>query len=126
MSKNKPQTDLSITLVIDPLTEKCLGEIHLAGDSMPASDWIDASGELQSYSILGSRSELWQIWVNQKEVLLRTKLGQRPARIITYPAEGETEGYLDYIGVFEAYPSEPEAKHTVQKGLAFIQSLLGT
>jgi hypothetical protein len=50
-------------------------------------------------------------------------------KITTYPADGEKQGYLDFVGEFEkiqAVPSKSKARISPQRGLAFLQSLLGT
>jgi hypothetical protein len=119
----------SIATLIDPQTDESFGKISLVGDPISASQWISASGDLQSFVILGSREDLWDVWVQQKEVLLRSKYSQRLVKIVTYPAEGETQGYLDLISeAQELVREQPKLEQTkrTQRGLAFLQSLLST
>jgi hypothetical protein len=71
--------------------------------------------------------ELRQVWHYQEEVLLLTKIGQRKIKIITYPTEGETQGYLDYVSELKPHNApQSSLKPIVQRGLAYIQSLLRT
>lgn len=126
MTRENLITDPSIAIIVDPQTKKTLGGLRLVGEPVQPSEWIQASGELQSFEILGDRSELWDVWVQQKEVFLRTETGQRLVKIMTYPADGETQGYLDFVGTFEHFPAKSNTRISTLKGLAFIQSLLGT
>lgn len=129
MAKTDTFINKSIATLIDPQTKETFGKISLVGDPISATQWISASGNMQSFVILGNREDLWNIWVEQKEVLLRSNDNQRLVKIVTYPAEGETQGYLDFIG--EAQDIEKERPRSKQnnrtpRGLAFLQSLLGT
>ena len=119
-------TDPSIAIIVDPQTSKSLGGLRLVGEPVAPSEWIHANGDLQSFEILGDRADLWDVWVQQKEVLLRSETGQRLVKIMTYPADGENQGYLDFVGAFEYFPAKSKTQISTLKGLAFIQSLLGT
>ena len=115
--------------VIDPQTNKQLGQISLIGEPVPASEWMSVSGSLQGFVILDGMNNLRRVWINQDEVLLRTEYMQRYIKITTYPADGEKQGYLDFVGEFEkiqAAPSKSKVRISTQRGLAFLQSLLGT
>jgi len=128
MVKTDSSENKSIAVLIDPQTDETFGMISLVGDPVSASEWIGTSNDLQSFAILGDREELWNIWVQQKEVLLRNNHSQRLVKIVTYPAEGEIEGYLDFIGEAEELVKEqPKSKFMNRpiKRFAFIQSLLG-
>ena len=125
MTRDNILTDPSIAIIVDPQTNKIFGGLQLTGELMPDSEWLSSSGELHSFEILGDRSDLWDVWVHQKEVLLRNGTGQRLVKIMTYPAEGEKQGYLDYVGVFERFPAEQKSRRSTLRGIAFLQSLLG-
>ena len=139
MVKTDSSENKSIAVLIDPQTNESFGKISLVGDPVSASQWIGTSDDLQSFAILGDREELWDVWVQQKEILLRynhlreriaalLSHSQRLVKIVTYPAEGETEGYLDFIGEAEELEKEqPKSKFINRpiKRFAFIQSLLG-
>ena len=128
MVKTDSSENKSIAVLIDPQTNESFGKISLVGDPVSASQWIGTSDDLQSFAIMGDREELWDVWVQQKEILLRYNHSQRLVKIVTYPAEGETEGYLDFIGEAEELEKEqPKSKFINRpiKRFAFIQSLLG-
>jgi len=115
--------------IIDPQTNKQLGQISLIGKPVLASELMSVSGSLQGFVILDGMKNLRRIWINQDEVILRTEYMQSYIRITTYPADGETHGYLDIVGEFEkiqATPSKSKTRISPQRGLAFLQSLLGT
>ena len=126
MAANDKNQNSSIALIVDPQTDKSLGGVRLLGNPVSSDGWISASGDLQSFELVGERSDLWDVWIQQKEVFLRTEKGQRLVRIMTYPAEGENQGYLDLHGEFELFPVKSKSRISAQRGLAFIQSLLGT
>ncbi len=125
MTSDNISSDPSISLIVDPQTNKILGGLKLTGELLPTSEWISSSGELHSYEILGQRADLWEIWVQQKEVLLRNSSGQRLVKFTTYPADGEKQGYLDFISAFEQFPVKSETRISALRSLAFLQSLLG-
>lgn len=125
MTRDNILDDPSIAIIVDPQTNKIFGGLQLTGELMPDSEWLSASGELHSFEILGDRLDLWDVWIHQKEVLLRNGTGQRLVKIMTYPTEGEKQGYLDYVGVFERFPAESKPQRSTLRGLAFLQSLLG-
>ena len=129
MAKTETFVNKSIATLIDPETKETFGKVSLVGDPISASQWISTSGNVQSFVILGDREELWDVWVQQREVLLRSQSSQRLVKIVTYPAEGETQGYLDFISESqEIIKEQPKLKQSnrTPKGLAFLQSLLGT
>jgi hypothetical protein len=126
MTENEANHDKSAAIIFDPDTEEVLGRITLVADSMPATEWISTKGPLQGFAIKDGRDHLQQVWVNQDEVLLRTDYGQCFVRIITYPTEGEDQGYLDFTSELQALPSVPSERKTrilTQRGYAFLQSL---
>lgn len=129
MSENPTILNQSTALVLDPQTEKQLGQICLVGKPVTATEWISPSGSLQRFVILEGMSNLRRVWYHQNEVLLQTYSGKRFIKIITYPTEGENQGYLDYTSEIEKYevaPSKSRFRISTRRGLAFIQSLLGT
>ena len=127
MFKSEADSYKSEAIIIDPESKEKLGKISLVGEPVPISDWIDSKGPLQRFVIVEGVSDLRDTWYRQEEALLLTKLGQRYIRIVTYPTDGETEGYLDFTSEIKPYETVPaKSKLTVQRGLAYLQSLLGT
>jgi hypothetical protein len=126
MSENESNHEKYTAIVIDIDTEEILGRISLVGDPVPATEWISANGPLQGFAIQDGRDHLWQVWANQEEVLLRTDTGEYSIRIVTYPTEGENQGYLDFTSELQAVPnlsSEGKTRILAQRGFAFLQSL---
>jgi hypothetical protein len=126
MESQKKQKKSSIALIVDPQSDKSLGGVNLLGDPISSDGWISANGQMQSFELVSDRADLWDVWIHQKEVYLRTEKGQRLVRIMTYPAEGESQGFLDMHGDFEFFPAKSKSRISAQRSLAFIQSLLGT
>ena len=126
MSENESNQDKYTANVIDPEKEKVIGQISLIADILPATEWISTNGPLQGFAIQDGRDRLREVWANQEEVLLRTDYKQCFIRIITYPTEGENEGYLDFTSELQALPNSPSEQKTKileQRGFAFLQSL---
>ena len=126
MSENGNSTHKSNAVIINPATEKILGQVSLVGDPVPVTEWISTNGALQSFVIIDGRDQLKGIWAQQEAVLLRTTHGQRFIKIITYPSDGENQGYLDYTSDFVLSPkltSERKTRLLTHRGFAFIQSL---
>jgi hypothetical protein len=127
MSKTSVNSDSAVLFIVDPQSENILGEIFLVGEPVSASEWIGSNGLLQRFEIIDGMDDLRMVWANQEEVLLQTNYGQRKIKIVTYPTEGETQGYLDYTSEIKPYnQTQSVSKPSIQRGLAFIQSLLGT
>ena len=127
MSKNKSNRDKSTAIVIDPEAKEHLGTILLVGDPVPTSKLIGGNGPLQGFVLIDGREHLRQVWAHQEEVLLLTKYGQRYIKIITYPTEGENQGYLDFTSELEILPKSPSVQKNrmlTQRGFAFLQSLI--
>jgi hypothetical protein len=115
--------------IVDPQTNTQLGQISLIGEPFSATEWMSSSGSLQSFVIVDGMNNLRRVWTDQEEVLLRTEFVQRYIKIVTYPAEGEKQGYLDCTGDFERIQDESTKsipRISVRRGLAFLQSILGT
>ena len=126
MSENGNSTHKSNAVIINPATEKVLGQVCLVGDTVPATEWISTNGALQSFVIVDGREQLKGIWAQQKVVLLRTTHGQRFIKIITYPSDGENQGYLDYASDIVLSPkltSERKSRLLTKRGFEFLQSL---
>jgi hypothetical protein len=115
--------------VINPENGKTLGTVLLIGGPVEATKWINTSGPLQGYVIVEGREQLRVAWGNQNEVLLRTEDWQRSVKIITYPPEGESHGYLDFISdpvkVTKVLPNS-KTRLLTQRGFAFLQNIFGT
>jgi len=127
MSKTLVNSDNAVLLIVDPQSEDILGKIFLVGDPVSASEWIGSSGPLQRFEIVAGMDDLRMVWAHQEEVLLLTRLGQRKIKILTYPTEGETQGYLDFTSDIKPYnQTQSISKPSIRRGLAFIQSILGT
>ena len=129
MSDNKSDLGKSAVQVIDPETGKLLGRIFLIGDLVPTSEWFGSSGHLQNFNIVEGERRLRQAWENQEEVLLRTDYGQRFIKFVTYPTEGENQGYLDYTSELEPAPKSSSGQKNrllTQRSIAFLQSLFST
>ncbi len=126
MSENESGTQKPNAIIINPTTEKILGQVSLVGDPVPATEWISTNGAIQSFVIVEGKENLKEIWAQQAVVLLRTTHGQRFIKIVTYPSEGENQGYLDYTSDFVISPklmSERKTRLLTQRGFAFLQSL---
>ena len=107
MSENDSHNGKYVAIILHPDSEKVLGRISLVGDPIPASEWIRTNGPLQGFAIIDGRDQLEQAWVNQDDVLLRTDYGQCSIKIVTYPTEGEDQGYLDFTSEIETFPNMP-------------------
>ena len=126
MYKNENSTHKSNAIIVNPATEKILGQVSLVDDPVPATEWISTNGALQGFKIVDGMEQLKGIWAQQEVVLLRTTHGQRFIKIITYPSDGENQGYLDYTSDFVLSPkltSERKSRLLTQRGFAFLQSL---
>ena len=129
MPENESLIDKSIAFVINPETNKSIGRISLVGNPVPATKWINASGPLQGFIIVDGRELIRDAWSYQHEVLLQTYIGQRTIKIVTYPTEGEDQGYLDFTSELEVSPKiQAERKNRLlsKRGFAFLQSLFST
>ena len=113
--------------IIDHSSGKHLGPISLHGKPVQADELLSTSGSMQRFTIFSGSEYLWEAWFNQEAVLLRMGKIQQKAKIITYPTDGEIEGYLDWInGTRERFVEESRFRPGVQvrKGLAMLQTLL--
>ena len=116
----------SIAIVINQETNKPIGRISLVGNPVPATKWFYSNGPLQGYVIIDGGEFLKDAWSYQNEVLLRTYIGQRTIKIVTYPTDGETQGYLDFTSELEESPKDQSERKTrilTKRGFAFLQSL---
>ena len=127
MSENESNPQKSIAVILNPETEELIGRVSLVGDFHPATKWINAKGPLQNFDVIEGMEELREVWAHQEEVLLRTNYGQCSVQIVTYPTEGENQGCLSFNSNFEQspkLPNEQRSKSSLQRGFAFLQSLL--
>ena len=123
---SEDSTHKSNAIIVNPATEKILGQVSLVGDPVPATEWISTNGALQSFEIVDGMEQLKGIWTQQEAVLLRTTHGQRFIKIVTYPSDGENQGYLDYTSDFVLSPkltSERKSRLLIKRGFAFFQSI---
>ena len=114
--------------IIDSLNGKPLGQISLQGKPVRADELLSSSGNVQGYTISSGMEHLWDAWFDQKAITLRIGDIQQKAKIITYPTDGETDGYLDWIkGTRERFVEDRRFRPVFQarKGLALLQALLG-
>ena len=128
MSENEMRNDKFNAIIIDPQTDKYLAKVCLNGETFPSSEWVNAPGNLQSFEILSEKKGLWEVWVDQRNVVLRTEHGQRVVKITTYPSEGENQGYLNYISDVKEFglnSNRAEPKTQSKGKLAFLQTLFG-
>ena len=112
--------------ILNPKTNKQIGQIVLIGDQVPATEWINAQGPLQSFVVLEGREHLKTVWMSQAEVLLQVNGNQGLVKIVTYPSEGEDQGFLNFTSEFSKAPDNPSARKSrllTQRGFSFIQSL---
>ena len=115
-------------IIIDPKTDKYLAKLYLDGETFPSNEWINIQGNLQSFEILDENKGLWEAWVDQRDVILRTEHTQRIVKITTYPAEGENHGFLNFISEVKDYQSHqpnPGPQSSPKKKLTFLRSLFG-
>jgi len=129
MPENKSEIRRPTAVILNPETEEVIGMISLVGDPVPPTEWINASGPLQGFVIIDGREELKESWTYQEEVLLRNNRWQRSIKLITYPTEGEDQGFLDFTSDYVASPKlspEVKTKLLTQRGFAFLQSIFGT
>lgn len=128
MPENEISTNRFNAVIIDPQTDKFLAQVCLDGETFPTSEWVNACGNLQSFEILDEKKGFWDVWVHQRDVILRTEHGQRIVKITTYPAEGENQGLLNYISDVRKYhdqQTQPEPQPQPKRKLAFLQTLFG-
>jgi len=126
MYKNENSTHKSNAIIVNPATEKILGQVSLVDDPVPATEWISTSGALQSFEIVDGMEQLKGIWAQQEVVLLRTTHGQRFIKIITYLSDVENQGYLYYTSDFVLSPkltSERKSRLLIKRGFAFLQAM---
>lgn len=126
MPANKPVLHKLIVVIVDPEMEKPLGRISLVGGTLPSTEWIRGNGPLQSFEVVDGWDRLRNVWISQKEVILRTDYVHRRIRIVTYPTEGENQGYLDFTSDFVISPkpsAERKARLLFQRGFSYLQSL---
>lgn len=126
MTENESYPQKSIAIVTNQETDKLIGRISLVGNPVPATKWINANGPLQGFVIIDGREFLKDAWSHQTEILLSTYIGQRTIKIVTYPTEGEDQGYLDFTSDLEVFPtnqSEGKTRISTKRGFAFLQSL---
>lgn len=128
MPENKFNIQGHEAIIVNPETKELLGKVSLVGDPVQPAEWINANGPLQGFVIVDGRKQLKKPWNYQEEVLLRTKVWQGTIKIITYPAEGEDHGYLDFTSDLVKLPEwSPESKTSLltQRGFTFLQSIFG-
>lgn len=106
MPKNEDQNTKFRAVIIDPKTDKFLAKVCLEGDTFPSSEWVNVEGNLQSFEILDEKKGFWDVWLDQRDVILRTEHSQRVVKITTYPPEGENQGFLNYISDIKEYPNQ--------------------
>jgi hypothetical protein len=126
MPENNTNIQTPIATIINPMNEKVLGTVLLVGGPVEATKWINTSGPLRGYNIIEGREQLRKTWGCQNEVLLRTEGWQRSIKIITYPPEDESHGYLDFTSdpvKIIKLPPESKTRLLTQRGFAFLQSL---
>jgi hypothetical protein len=122
MSKNE-------ATLLDSQTGKVLAEINLEGPPIHAEEVISDSGSIQGFFILSGYEGLMDIWFDQKAILLRQGNVQQLVKIATFPTEKENKGHLDFIPgtkEFCAVEEESPLKTRAKRGLAVIQTLLGS
>jgi len=128
MPENEIRNDKFNAIIIDPQTDKYLAKVCLNGETFPSSEWVTTPGNLQSFEIVNEKKGFWDVWVDQRDVVLKTEHGQRVVKITTYPADGENQGYLNYISDIKEYnfsSNQVESKTQSKGKLAFLQSLFG-
>ena len=115
--------------IIDPQTNKNLGEIVLIGNLIKADLLISESGRLQGFKILSGMGELQTAWFENQKLLVRSGNIQQLVKIATFPTEEENSGYFDLIPGTKEF-LEKEAKFNLsaraKRRLAIIQTLLGS
>lgn len=125
MPENLTVSNKFNAIIVDPRTDKFLAKVCLDGRTFPSNEWISTQGNLQSFELLDEKKGFWDVWVNQREVILRTEHTQRVIKITTYPTEGENQGFLNYISDVREYKksiqhedqSKPKGKLTFLRAL---------
>ncbi len=128
MPENTRETSKFNAIIIDPLSDRFLAKVCLEGETFPTNEWISDQGNLQSFEILDEKKGLWDVWVDQRDVFLRTEHSQRIVKIATYPTDGENQGFLNYISDVKDYqnlPSHPKSHSSPKKRLSFLRTLFG-
>ena len=128
MTEDNPSNHQNNVFVISPENNKIIGQLNLIGNPVQVSNLFTNKGSLQRFEIIDGHESLKEVWSYQTEVLLRIKKWQRAVRIITYPTDGENQGYLDFTSeVSEAtsFSSAGKAQNLTKKGFSFLQSLFG-
>lgn len=120
----------SQAIIINPQSGKPISEISLDGEQFQADKAISTSGCLQGFTILSGNGELKKAWLNMKTVLLRTDEVQQRVMITTFPTLGENHGYLETIPETrkndDTEEGKTQARHQFRRGLAVLQTLIGT
>ena len=128
MPETEIRTNKFNAVIVDPQTDKFLAKVCLDGETFPSSEWVSSQGNLQSFEILDENKGLWDVWVDQRDVVLRTEHTHRIVKITTYPADGENQGFLNYISDVKEYSHSQTqlADQPKSKGkLTFLRALFG-
>ncbi len=128
MPKNEIRANKFNAIIIDPKTNKLLAKVCLNGDPFPTNEWVSTSGNLQNFEILDEKKGLWEVWVHQSNVILRTEHGQRVVKITTYPTDGENHGLLNFISDVKEYQNihtQSETQPQSKKKITFLRTIFG-
>lgn len=118
--------------LLDPDSGQPLAQITLDGEPIEAIELLSSNGSLQAFTIQTGHDVLEDAWFKQQAVLLRTGYSQQQIKIVTYPSDGEDQGYLEFIeGTREKYhenkhiESTQQARKKSNRGTAILQTLFG-